>query len=235
MSATGTLDCFVIKGRQSFFKRNLSFGGYSTASIRRTLGSVVYLTNINLLSRVFELGKLPLYRKEKQRRKDNFRFRLKTPPGNIISVHCSAVMNRNEAFRLLNRQDSSFWGSNNTDLLAATVETGGPGGQWEIVAANLNAGTGREQGGQIKNGTSAITFKLTTLLLREPAGHDAGSQSHSFLNLVYAFYHNGTIVGAVSVKEAGRRFWISGKISPALQQVIAATAVVLTIRQNLYN
>jgi hypothetical protein len=56
----------------------------------------------------------------------------------------------------------------------------------------------------------------------------------SSLTKVYAFYYNGNAIGAVSVKESERKFWISQTISQEMKDVIAAAAVILTVRQNLY-
>lgn len=226
---------YIMKGRQSPFKRNISFAGYQTSLLSRTFGSIFYIKNINLINPVFVIEGIPLLQSDKQKRKDIFHFSLNRNGNEIASVECRAFMKKKESFRLLKNQDSSFWGTKNTDILIGAIRLNNDTAtQWNLMASNLNASQEEDQQGKIVKGDEEISFLLTNLVLKESTDSANGKNLFATLNMVYAFYYKGLIVAAVSVKEAGRKFWIEESLRTELKDVIAATSSILTMRQNLY-
>lgn len=236
------LQPYEIKGRQNPIKRNLFFAGYKTSKIRRTFGSLISLGTImfsvgtiNLLKPNLDIELLPVRLKEKYRAKDVFKFSLDRENGTALYIECRALLKVREKFRLLQEQDSSFWGAQNTDCMIATIVPGrDTANRWGLVASNLNATKGEKQKGKLACKGEELSFEMTSLLLKESNNPQKPEENFITLNNVYAFTYKGEIVGAVSVKEAGRKFWIKNELDDKIKDAIAATASILTIRKNLY-
>ena len=221
-----------------FLRKNISFGNYKTRRFHRTLGSffaVRPLQSANLVS----LGGIPLYHHKLRWSKDVFRFELIKEGQKISSVECRATLLTNETFSLFRlRQDSSFFGARNEDLLEARIQLADQPGQfWEVVATNLN-GTKREaQKGLIRKDSATLEFIRTGALLRNKPADQAKRQSLlGNLYHVYAFSYQQEVVAAVTVDERGRhkKIWMKAGLNPTFADVIASTAAILTARRTIY-
>ncbi|HEY0897153.1 MAG TPA: hypothetical protein VGE15_11425 [Sphingobacteriaceae bacterium] len=226
---------YRMTGQDHSLKRNLAFADYRTRKIRRTLGSFFYFRPPSLVN-LLKVGDIPLYRKDRLRAKDVFRLDLEKNNRPATSIECRAVLRKNEKFRLLGRQDSSFFGARNVDYLEARIRMAADTAViWSMLAANLNGSKDEEQKGTIRNGDQEITFTKTTLLLRDlPVSQNNPVSLLASISMVYAFSMNGQVVAAVSFKEADRQFWIHEELDEPVKDVIASAASLLTIRKDLY-
>lgn len=226
---------YRIAGRQNPVQRNLSFAEYNTARLRRSFSTLLLPGTINPLNSLLTFESVPLLRKERYRSKDVYRFRLNKHDQTLFLVECRALLKVRERFRLIGQQDSSFFGALNHDLLIASiVPLADTAKKWSVVASNLNATRTEPQKGKIIRDGDEISFVLTDLLLRE-SGEPAVPGTHfTTVQPVYAFSYQGEIVGAVSFKAHQRKIWIDQHLQADYRDVIAATAVLLTIRRNLY-
>lgn len=241
---SGQMDSKVLKtdlepnniyGRRHPFKRNLSFASYSTSKLKRSAGSLLIPGTINPLNSILRIDGIPLLRKERYRNSDVFKFRLNRENSTSLEVECRALLKVREKFTLLRKQDSSFWGNRNTDfLIASIVPQQDTAIKWSIIASNLNATSEEAQKGKIISENEEVSFELTTLLLKDANNPNQPEKNFTTANRVYAFTYNGKIVAAVSVHLNNRKFWIQKDLNMNLQDAIAATAAILTIRRNLY-
>jgi len=222
-------------GQDHPLRRNLTFGEYKTDKIRRTLGSFFYFKPPSLKN-ILKVGDIPLYKKDRLRAKDVFRFDMEKNGKPVSSTECRAILRKNETFRLLRKQDSSFFGARNVDFLDARIRLESDTSNiWSMVASNLNGSKDEEQKGIIRLGDEEITFVKTTLLLRDKAVSDNSPISLlATINLVYAFTFKDEVVAAVSFKEADRRFWVKEDLDEPIKDVLAAAASLLTIRRDIY-
>jgi hypothetical protein len=227
---------YQLRGQKSPFKRNLDFGDYSTTHLRRTLGSFFSFGNFSLANALLQIEGIPLYKNRKSRSKDVFRFELEKNGQTISRTESKAVLRKNETFRLLQKQDSSFFGARNVDFLEAVIQVGDDtSNRWQLAASNLNGTKDEEQKGLIRKGSEEIRFVKTTLVLQDKAvDKDDISSLLASLNLVYSFTYNNQIVGAVSFRETERRFWIREDLDENIRTVIASAASLLTFRRELY-
>lgn len=230
------LQPFRMVGQDNPLRRNLSFDNYKTSSIRRTLGSYFSFGNFSLLNPILEVGGVPLYKKDKNRSKDVFRFELEKNDTLVSITECRAIMRKNETFHLFSKQDSSFFGANNTDLLEARIQLGQDTSNiWQVVGSNLNGSKEEEQKGIVCKGNESINFVKTVLLLREKSVDRTEIEGMiATVNLVYSFTYNNEIVAAVSFKETDRKIWFKQKLDENIKTVIASTACILTLRRELY-
>ncbi len=233
--AVSDLRPYRMTGQDHSLKRNLKFADYRTRKIRRTLGSFFYFRQPSLAN-LLKIGDIPLYRKDRLRAKDVFRLDLEKENRPVTSIECRAVLRKNETFRLLGRQDSSFFGARNVDYLDARIRMAADTAMiWSMLASNLNGSRDEEQKGKIRNGDREITFVKTTLMLRElPVSKNNPLSLLSGISMVYAFSIDGRVVGAVSFKETDRQFWIQEDLDEPVKDVIASAASLLTIRKDLY-
>lgn len=229
------LEPHKLYGRRHPFKRNLSFAEYSTSKLHRTVGSFLMPGTINPLNSILRIDGIPLLRKERYRNKDVFKFRLNRENSTSLEVECRALLKVREKFTLLRKQDSSFWGNRNTDFLVASIVSQQDTAiKWSIIASNLNATKEEPQKGKIISENEEVSFELTTLLLKDANNPNQPEKNFTTASRVYAFTYNGKVVAAVSVKVNNRKFWMQKDLNTNLQDAIAATAVILTIRRNLY-
>ena len=229
------MEPYKMKGRKNPLSKNLSFAEYKTSGVRRKVNTFLTVGTIDPLNQILVIESVPLRRNDKYRNRDAFRFKLKTGDGTYLTTECAAFLKVDERFRLLQKQDSSFWGNRNTDFLIASIVPGSePSSKWSLVASNLNASKDVEQKGKLVCKDDEISFTVKNLLLKENNNPDLREQKFTSLNMVYAFTYKNEIVGAVSVKEIGRSFWIKKNVDKKIKDAIAATAVILTIRRNLY-
>jgi hypothetical protein len=226
---------YRMAGQEHPLRRNLTFGEYQTQRIRRTLGSFLYFKAPSLAN-LLKVGDIPLYKKDKLRAKDVFRFELEKSDEVISSTECRAILRKNETFRLLGRQDSSFFGARNVDFLEGRIRlTSDTSKVWSLLASNLNGSKDEEQKGILRNNQQEITFVKTTLLLPDrPVSKNNPISLLASINMVYAFTYKNEVVAAVSFKEADRMFWINEELDEPVKDVIAATASLLTIRRDIY-
>lgn len=228
------LQPFRMKGQQPF-KKNLTFAVYKTRRIRRTLGSFFHFRQpspANLL----KVGDIPLYHRDRLRAKDVFRFQLDRNNRPATITESRAILRTDEIFRLIGRQDSSFFGARNVDYLDARIRIASDTTvTWRMLASNLNGSREEDQKGIIRHGDREISFVKTTLLLRELPVNDRNPVSLlATTGMVYAFSVEGEVVAAVSFKEPDRRFWIRENLDQQVKDVIATSAALLTIRRNMY-
>ena len=230
------LQPFRMVGHDHSFRRNLSFAGYKTEGMRRTLGSYFSFGNFSPFNEL-TLFDVPIYKKDISRSKDVFRFEL-TKNDSLVSVtECRATLYQNETFRLFKRkQDSSFFGARNKDVLTARIKLGNDTNNiWEVLATNLNGTKDEDQKGIIRKGIDEITFVKTTLLLKEKVGAE-----NSYENLfatayeVYSFSRNKKIIGAVSFREKDRKIWFYDGLEKDIKDVVASVASILTLRREIY-
>jgi hypothetical protein len=226
---------YKIFGRQNPFSRNIRFAGYQTSKIRRTLGSINLFGTINPFNTILRFEKIPFQYKERYRAKDVFRFTLTHDDGVTLTAECSGRLKVREAFTLLGQQDSSFWGEKNEDLfLAVIAPNNDTANKWTFFATNLNATNEKPQKGKLIRKEEELNFELKNLLLKQNVNAQSQDPSFTSMDMVYAFKYHGEIIAAVSVKEADRKFWIKDELNEGIKNVIAAAAVILTIRQNIY-
>ncbi len=229
------LEPYKIKGRKTPLSRGLSFAHYKTSKIKRSAGSLLALSTINLLNPILRIESVPVSRKDKYNLKDRFRFTMKSEKGTTITTECREVLSVNEKFRLLRKQDSSFFGKLNTDFVIATIVSNtDTASRWMVTATHLNASNGEQQKGKLIKGEQEISFTVANLMLREKSSQAAPEKNFSSLNMVYAFTYQNEIVAAVSVKEARRKFWIKESIDEKMKDAVASTAAILIMRRNLY-
>ncbi|HLP37038.1 hypothetical protein [Lacibacter sp.] len=242
--STGQMDSKVLNtdlepnniyGRRHPFKRNLSFAAYSTSKLKRTVGSFLMPGTINPLNSILRIEGIPLLHKEKYRNKDVFSFRISKQDNTFLEVECRALLKVREKFTLLRKQDASFFGKKNTDfLIASIVSQHDKANKWSVIASNLNATNEEAQKGKIISENEEVCFELCNLLLKDANIPNQQEKNFTTANRVYAFTYNGKIVAAVSVNVNNRKFWIQKDLNINLQDAIAATAAILTIRRNLY-
>jgi hypothetical protein len=221
-----------------FLRKNVSFANYKTKRLRRTMGSFFAakpLQPANLIN----ISGIPLYHQKLRWSKDVFRFDLIKEGQKISSVECRATLLTNETFSLFRlRQDSSFFGARNEDLLEAKILlTRQPNQFWEVVATNLN-GTKREaQKGLLRKDSITIEFLRTPAVLRDRSVEKGNTQSLiSSLYQVYAFSYQQEVVAAVTVDESGshKKTWLKESLSSDLADAIASTIAILTARRTIY-
>ena len=229
------LQPYRMTGQDNPLRRNLAFGEYRTDHIRRTLGSFFYYKPPSLAN-ILKVGDIPLYKKDRLRAKDVFRFDLERNGLPVVSAESRAILRKNETFHLLHKQDSSFFGARNVDFLDARIRlVSDTSAVWSLAASNLNGSKDEDQKGLIRKGDEEISFVKTTLLLRDQPVRDNSPVSLlASINLVYAFSYKGRVVAAVSFKEADRRFWINEELDEPVKDIIAAAASLLSIRRDLY-
>lgn len=222
-------------GQDHPLRRNLTFGEYKTDRIRRTLGSFFYFKPPSLAN-ILKVGDIPLYKRDRLRAKDVFRFDVEKNGKLVSSTETRAVLRKNETFRLWRKQDSSFFGARNVDFLDARIRLASDTTKiWNMVASNLNGSKDEEQKGIILLADQEITFVKTTMLLRDKDVSDTNPISLlATMNMVYAFTYKDEVVAAVSFKEADRRFWIKEDLDASVKDVLAAAASLLTIRRDIY-
>ena len=224
-----------IHGGRFFLRKNLSFGAYKTVHFRRTFGSF-FSFRAPQFANLLVIEGVPLYRKDKRRSKDVFRFDLKKDGQAASYVESRAIFRKNETFRLLDHQDSSFFGKTNVDYLQAVIEVGiDTANRWDVVASNLNGSKDEEQKGIIKKGRQEIRFVRSNLLLREKQlDKNDISSLLTTLQPVYAFTYNNEIVGAVSFRKTERKVWLKEDLDEELKTVISSVSALLTRRRQLY-
>lgn len=229
------LQPYRMTGQDNSLRRNLTFAEYKSQHIRRTLGSFFYFKAPSLVN-ILMVGDIPLIKKDNLRAKDVFRFDMEKNGELVSSTECRAILRKNETFRLLLQQDSTFFGARNKDFLDARIQLASDTTQlWSMAASNLNGSKDEDQRGIIRQGNHEITFVKTTLLLRDqPVSDKSPISLLASINMVYAFTYNSQVVAAVSFKEADRRFWINEDLDDQIKDVIAAAASLLTIRKDLY-
>ncbi|NEU06940.1 hypothetical protein GZH53_01330 [Flavihumibacter sp. R14] len=227
---------YRMTGQDNPLRKNLAFADYKTNSIRRTLGSFFYYQAPSLANAMLATGDIPVYEKNRLRAKDVFRFDLDKNGQPVASTECRAIFRKNETFYLLHKQDSTFFGARNTDLLDARIRLTADTSQvWHMLASNLNGSKDEDQKGIIRNGGEEIRFVKTTMLLRDkPVSDNSPVSLLASIDMVYAFTYNDEVVAAVSFKEADRRFWLREGLDQPLADVIASAASLLTIRRDLY-
>ncbi len=229
------LEPYKMEGRKNPLSKNLSFGEYKTSSVRRKVNTFLTVGTIDPFNQILVIESVPLRRNDKYRNRDAFRFNLETGDGTFLATECAAFLKVDERFKLLQKQDSSFWGNRNNDILIASIVPGSePASKWSLVASNLNATKDVEQKGKLVCKDDEISFTVMNLLLKESSSQYLPEQKFTSLNMVYAFTYQNEIIGAVSVKEIGRSFWIKKNADKRIRDAIAATAAILTIRRNLY-
>jgi hypothetical protein len=227
------LEPYEVEGRKNdILKRNLSFAEYKTSHIRRTLGSW-FSFGYRIRAGI---GILPIYDNQRSKAKDVFSFELKGNDQEIASVECRAFLKKDEAFRIIGDQDSSFYGYRNKDLLRAVIVLQNDTSKiWELLGFNLNGTKEEEQEGIIQSKNDEIRFKKTTMVLRDKeAGSHSVKRLFTSLNMVYAFTYNNEVIAAVSFKDYGRYCWIKTGLDTTIRHVIANAAVVLSLRRQLY-
>jgi len=216
------------------FERNLDFGEFRTKAIRRSLGSFIRTRSI-IPGNLLKVDGIPLYHKEKSRSKDKFHFSLMRHKDEAAIVEVDAIMLQNETFNLFKKQDSTFFGAANTDvLLGSIVLTADTSQPWDIAAWNLNASKDEPQRGIITNGITEITFEQTTLLLREPGDQNSTDTLFKGLHMVYAFKINNEVVAAVAFKDMERICWMNPVLSGDNRTAIAGAIAVLRLRRDIY-
>jgi|GEM_PF-1910522 len=223
-------------GHDNPLRRNLSFDNYKTRGIHRTIGSYFSFGNFSIANEILVVEGVPLYKRDKMRARDVFRFELDRDDTLVSVTECKAILRKDETFRLFKEQDSSFYGARNTDLLEARIRLSGDTAHiWQVLAGNLNGSKEEEQKGVIRNGGQEIRFVKTVLLLREKAVDKTDIQSlMATANIVYSFTCNEAIVAAVSYRATGRKIWFKEKLDETTKNVIASVASLLTLRRDLY-
>lgn len=223
-------------GQDNPLRRNLSFDGYKTQGIHRTLGSYFSFGNFSIANEILQVEGMPLYKKDKNRSKDVFRFELEKNDSAISITECKSIMRKNETFSIFKKQDSSFFGANNVDLLEARIQLGqDTANVWQVVASNLNGSKEEEQKGIARKGDQAIHFVKRVMLLREkPVEKNNIESLLATANIVYSFTYNDEIVAAVSFKETDRKIWFKDLLNEPIKTIIASLACMLTLRRDLY-
>ncbi len=221
-------------GGGSLFKKNISFADFQTKKLRRSIGSF-FSTRAIIPANLLKIEGVPLYHKEKRRSKDYFHFDLKQDGDFTAYVEVQAIMLQNETFRLFSKQDSSFFGKANTDLLLGSIQPSADTTTWwEIAAWNLNATKQEAQQGIIKQRDKEITFEKNTLLLREHGDQNSIDTLFSTLYMAYQFRYKGETIAAVAYKENDRLCWMKKGLDQSVQTAVAATISILRLRRNIY-
>lgn len=230
------LQPYKIEGRDQPFKRNLHFAGYKTHQFRRNVASWFSFGTFNLKNEILKIGKVPLYKKDKNRSVDIFSFALKTDSGIVSHTECRAVMRKNETFSLFKPKDSAFFKINNVDYLEARIRTDDDTNHiWYLAAANLNGSEDAEQKGVIRCGDKEIRFIKTTRMLRdEPAEKGEMKSLFMSLNIVYLFTYNDENIAAVSFKLYDKKFWCRNDLDSDIKTIVASAASLLCLRNDLY-
>ncbi len=225
---------YNVKGR-NITKRNLSFGVYSTTKLRRSPASIFYVGTINPLNTIARVGTFPLAYTENYKRKDIYRFHLKRSNKEIIKVESKARVQIKEQFSPFNTKESLTSGQRNIDILEASIlYNSDTTNIWHMLAENLDGSNEKEQKGRIKSRLAEISFKVENLVLSDDQEVEDGRPGFMKLQKVYAFSHNGKIIGAVSVYMTKLKFWLDESLDLEIQDIIAAASAVLSLRQNLY-
>lgn len=223
-----------IKGGRLLHK-NISFADYQTKHLHRSLGSF-FSGRAIIPANLLKVEGIPLYHKEKRRSKDNFHFSLYKEGAPIADVAVQAVMLQNETFRLFGKQDSSFFGKANTDLLLASVQPSGDSTTWwQLAAWNLNASKDEPQQGIMRQGDNEIRFERTTLLVREPGDRNSSDTLMHGLYMAYRFSCKGETIAAVAYRDNDRLCWMKENMQQPVQTAIAATIAILRLRRNIYH
>lgn len=230
------LQPYKISGGYKPFKRNLNFAGYKTHKFRRNIASWFSFGTFNIKNEILKIGRVPLYKKSKNRSVDIFAFTLKTDSGIASRTECRAVMRKNETFSLFRPKDSSYFRIKNVDYLQARIQTGNDTAHvWYMAAANLNGSEDAEQQGVIRCGEKEIHFVKTTRMLRdEPVSRDNMNSLFTSLNIVYLFTYNEEEIAAVSFKLTDKKFWCRDDLDGEIRAVVASAASLLCLRNNLY-
>lgn len=225
----------TIKGRKTPLSKNLSFGNYATTKVRRQLATFGSFGTINPFNDLWKIESIPLQKSERYRDRDFFSFTLHKNQQPILSVIVKATLKVREQFNLLGKQDSSYWGANNTDTLVAQIKSQQDSiPAWVLVMTNLNISNQHPPSGLLYNTTDTMLCKAMNLLMREPTKTLPNSVGFSLLEPVYAFYYRGQLIAAVSSKERNRRLWIKPELPENLSNGIAAATAILCIRRDIY-
>lgn len=229
------LASYKISGRQIPFARNLRFANYQSSKIRRTFGSLNLIGTINPLNTILSIERIPLYHNERYRAKDVFSFVLKSEDGSVLFTECSAILKVRETFSFLRPQDSAFWTNKNHDLLVASImSSNDTADSWVFMATNLNATNDLPQVGKLIGKEEELGFECKNLILKQSVQSQPNASFLSVMEKVYAFSYKGEIVAAVSVRDTNRKFWILQELDKRIKDVVAAGAVILILRKNLY-
>lgn len=227
------LQCEQIKGGH-LFERNLHFAGFSTKTLRRNLGSYTRLRSI-VPANLLRIEGIPLYHKEKTRSKDKFRFDIMSNGVPVARVEIDAVLLQNETFHLFKKQDSSFFGTANTDLFLGSISVHQDSATtWDMAAWNLNGSKNELQRGMVTNGKVEITFEQTTMLLRDAGDQQGIDTMFRSLHQVYAFRCNNRIIAAVAFKDMDRLCWIDTHLNNETRIAVAGAMAALRLRRDIY-
>lgn len=234
-SLLNNLTPHTIKGRKNPLSKNLSFAHYSTTKVKRQLATFGSFGTINPFNDLWRIKSIPLQKSERYRDRDFFSFTLHKNQQPILSVVARATLKVKEQFNLLGKQDSSYWGLNNTDTLIAQIKPEQDSvPTWVLLLTNLNISNHHQPFGLLYNATDTILCKAMNLLMREKIETIPTSAGFALLEPVYAFYYNGQLIAAASNKERKRRFWIKPGLPENLSNCIAAATAILCIRRDLY-
>lgn len=225
----------TIKGRKNPLSKNLSFANYSTTKVRRQLATFGSFGTINPFNDLWRIESIPLQKSERYRDRDFFSFTLHKNQQPILWVIAKATLKVREQFNLLGKQDSSYWGFNNSDTLIAQIKSEQDSvPTWVLLVTNLNISNHHQPSGLLYNATDTILCKAMNLLMREKIETIPTSAGFSLLEPVYAFYYHGQLIAAVSSQERNRRCWIKASLPEKFRDGIAATTAILCIRRDLY-
>lgn len=230
------LQPYKIFGHGSQVKRNFSFAEYTLHAFRRNIASWFSFGTFNIANEILKVDGVPLYKKDKNRSVDIFSFSLKTDSGIVSRTECRAVMRKNETFSLFRPKDSSFFKIKNVDYLEARISTDSDTAHvWYLAAANLNGSEEAEQQGIIRCGDKEIRFVKTMRMLRdEPVNRNDIKSLLTSLNIVYLFTYNEESIAAVSFKLTDKKFWCRNDLDSTIKTVVASTASLLCLRNDLY-
>ncbi len=218
----------------NLFKRNISFSDFQTKKLGRSIGSF-FSTRAIVPANLLRIEGIPLYHKDKRRSKDHFHFDLCQNGSFAAYVEVEAIMLQNETFRLFSKQDSSFFGKANTDLLLASIQpSADTTSWWEVAAWNLNASKDESQRGVIKQGDKVISFEKAPMLLRENGDQNSIDTLFSNIYMAYQFRYRGETIGAVAYKESDRLCWMKKGVDKSIETAIASTISILRLRRNIY-
>jgi hypothetical protein len=216
------------------FKKNISFGSYQTKHMHRTIGSF-FSGRAIIPGNLLKVEGVPIYHKEKRRSKDHFHFDLNDEGQKIAYVDVQATMLQNETFHLFRKQDSTFFGKANTDVLMASVQPDiDTATWWQLEAYNLNASKDEPQRGTIRQSDKQISFEKKTILLRDHPNANTLDTLFSSLYMAYEFRYKGEIIAAVAYKDNDRLCWIIPTLEPSIKNAVAATIAILRLRRTIY-
>ncbi|MBN9299688.1 MAG: hypothetical protein J0I41_21985 [Filimonas sp.] len=230
------LQPYKVSERLLPFNRGADFAGYRTKTFRRDIRSWFSFGSINIENEILKIDGIPLYKKDKHRSVDIFSFSLVADSGVVAKTECRAIFRKNETFSLFRPKDSSFFKIKNVDFLQARIMVDADTSNiWYMAAANLNGSENDEQSGIIRCGEKEIRFAKATRMLRdEPVGRDKVSSLFTSLNIVYEFTYKDEVIGAVSFKQSGRKFWCKDDLDATLKKVMASVSTVLCLRNDLF-